>query len=50
MGKVLKRLNLLNKHYPIKKSVCKNTSFEKLVQYGIKSKYKTHIQPDLFNN
>ena len=46
--KVLKRLNLLNKNYPLKDSVCKNTSFEKLIHYGTKSNHKTHIKKDLY--
>ena len=47
--KVLKRLNLLNKHYPLSKSICKNTSFEKLLHYGNKSNHKTHIKKDVYH-
>ena len=46
--KVLKRLNLLNKNYPLNKNICKNMSFEKLIHYGTKSNHKTHIKKDLY--
>jgi len=46
--KVLKRLNLLNKHYPLKKNICKNYTFEKLLQYGMKSNHKTNIRKNIF--
>ena len=46
--KVLKRLNLLNKSYPLNKNICKNMSFEKLIHYGTKSNHKTHIKKDLY--
>ena len=46
--KVLKRLNLLNKNYPLNKNICKNMSFEKLINYGTKSNHKTHIKKDLY--
>lgn len=46
--KVLKRLSLLNKNYPLTKNICKNTSFEKLIQYGTKSNHKTHIKKDIY--
>ena len=46
--KVLKRLSLLNKNFPLSKAICKNNSFEKLIKYGIKSNNKTHIKKDIY--
>ena len=46
--KVLKRLSLLNKNYPLKDSVCKKNSFDKILQYGMKSNHKTHIKKDVY--
>jgi hypothetical protein len=46
--KVLKRLSLLNKNYPLSKSICKNNSFEKLISHGVKSNNKKPIKPDIY--
>ena len=34
--KVLKRLTLLNKHYPVKGKQCQNEDIQRLFQYGTK--------------
>ena len=46
--KVLKRLNLLNKNYPLDKKICKKNTFEDLLQYGIKSNNKSFINSDIY--
>jgi len=45
--KVLKRLNLLNKNYPIKKSSCKSP-IDKLLEHGTKSSAKKNMNTDVY--
>lgn len=44
--KVLKRLSLLNKHYPLKGKRCDNEEIQRLFEYGIKTTINKNISKD----
>ena len=44
--KVLKRLSLLNKHYPLKGKLCDNEEIQRLFEYGIKTTINKNISKD----
>jgi len=49
--KVLKRLGLLNKHYPLKGKKCDNEEIQRLFEYGVKKSLTNgDAQPDILNN